>query len=92
VTTGGLGGAGEKPQYSRDVHGDADFKVSQRMPYTEYEEEEGPYSNTKSDNSTPAKRVLAARKTATKARRLRDLLRDENEDIDYAAQGGLMGV
>ena len=89
VTTGGLGGRGEKPEYSRDIYGDGDVEWSQKGPYSDAG---GIYSNTKPSKSTPAKEILAAGKAATKARKLRALLLDESENIDYAAEGGLMGL
>ena len=81
VTTGGPGNPGKEPERSRDIYDDADVEVSQKMPYT----------NTKPDKSTPAKRVLAAYKATKKAKGLRALLGEE-DDIEYAAEGGLMGT
>jgi hypothetical protein len=89
------GPPGEKPQYSRDIYADA----AGEGPYSDaagegpYDDKEGRgvYSNTKPDKSTAAKRVLAAEKATGKARKLRALLQD-NDDIDYAAEGGLMGL
>ena len=82
VTTGGPGNPGKEPERSRDIYGDADVEVSQKMPYT----------NTKPDKNTPAKQVLAAYKAAKREMALRDLLGEKDKDIEYAAEGGLMGV
>ena len=93
ANTGGYGGRGEKPQYSRDIYADA----AGEGPYSDaagggsYNDKEGVYSNTKLVAFSPAKRVLAAEKATSKARKLRTLLRDEG-DIEYAAEGGLMGL
>ena len=92
--TGGYGGPGEKPQYSRDIYADA----AGEGPYSDtagegpYDDKEGRgvYSNTKPDKSTPVKRVLEARKAYDRERRLKYLLQDD--DTDYAAKGGLMGL
>lgn len=89
VTTGGSGNPGKEPERSRDIYGDADFKVSQEMPYSDAG---GIHSNIKPNKNTPAKQVLAAYKAAKKAKGLQALLGGEDDDIEYAAEGGLMGT
>jgi hypothetical protein len=86
-----MANGGLPPRYPWEVYGDADFKVSQKMPHSD-EEGEGPYSNTTLDKNTPAMRVLATKKTTDRAKKLRALLRGEDEYVDYAAGGGLMGL
>ena len=88
------GPPGEDPRNSRDIYADAAGEgpyndTAGEGPYDD-KEGQGVYSNTKSDKSTPAKRVLAAAKTTSKARKLRALLQDN--ETEYAAEGGLMGL
>jgi hypothetical protein len=83
------GPPGEDPKNSRDIYGDDEDIFRHKGPYDD-KEGGGPYSNTKLDKSTPAKRVLAAEKATSKARKLRALLQDN--ETEYAAEGGLMGL
>jgi hypothetical protein len=101
ANTGGYGGRGEKPQYSRDIYGDEAGEgpygdAAGEGPYDD-KEGRGVYSNTKLDKSTPAKRVLAARKAYDNKMKLKYLLQNPKQskqidDTEYAAEGGLMGL
>ena len=88
------GPPGENPKNSSDVYGDAAGEgpyndAAGEGPYDD-KEGQGVYSNTKFDKSTPAKQILAAAKTTSKARKLRALLQDN--ETEYAAESGLMGL
>jgi len=81
------GPPGEDPKNSRDIYGDDEDIFRRKGPYND---EDAIYSKTKPDKDTAPKRVLAAEKATSKARKLRDLLRDN--ETEYAAEGGLMGL
>jgi hypothetical protein len=90
ANTGGLGGRGEKPERSRNVYGDEESVYGDASGVGTFNDEGSIYSNSKVNKSTPAKQILAAGKAYAKAKKMRALLQDD--DIEYAAQGGLMGT